>query len=191
VRYFIAGEKTWAMNNTLGICNFVVAPLFALSYAKLCQSVKPGNVILLADGSVSIEVTAIVSATVLKGRIKNSAKLAERKNCNLPGVKVDLPVLTDTDINDLVNFACKNKMDYVAASFVQSKEDVLFIRKILNENGGDKISIICKIENAEGLRNFDEILRYTDGIMVARGDLGMEIPPHKVVWPPLPLCVKP
>eukprot|EP00951_Prasinocladus_malaysianus_P015362 scaffold117661_cov36-Prasinocladus_malaysianus.AAC.1 len=111
--------------------------VIGLSYAKLCSSVEPGNIILLADGVISIEVVSIVSKTVLKGRVNNNAKLSERKNCNLPGVKVDLPVLTQKDINDL-------------------------------------------IENAEGLKNFDEILEVTDGIMVARGDLGMEIPSHKV-----------
>ena len=104
--------------------------VIGLSYDKLCQSVEPGNVILLADGTISIEVTAITSATVLKGRVNNSAKLGERKNCNLPGVKVDLPVLTSKDISDLVEFGCKNRVDYVAASFVQSKEDVQFIRKV-------------------------------------------------------------
>lgn len=154
--------------------------VIGLSYAKLCQSLVPGNIILLADGAVSIEVTMIVSETVLKGRVRNSAKLAERKNCNLPGVKVDLPVLTEKDIIDLKDFACANRMDYVAASFVQSKADVEFVRSVLDENNGENISIICKIENAEGLRNFDEILSVTDGIMVARGDLGMEIPPEKV-----------
>jgi pyruvate kinase len=154
--------------------------VIGLSYAKLCTSVTTGNIILLADGTISIEVISLVSPTVLKGRVNNSAKLGERKNGNLPGVKVDLPVLTDKDIHDLTDFACKNQLDYVAASFVQSKEDVKFIRQVLDDAGGEEIRIISKIENAEGLKNFDEILDYTDGIMVARGDLGMEIPAHKV-----------
>ena len=83
-------------------------------------------------------------------------------------------------MDDIKNFACKNKMDYIAVSFVQTGEDVQMVRKILDENGGENIQIISKIENEEGMRNFDEILKYTDGVMVARGDLGMEIPSEKV-----------
>jgi pyruvate kinase len=90
-----------------------------LSYDKLCQSVKPGNRILLADGSISIQVDQILSDTELRGTVLNSKKLGQRKNCNLPGVKVDIPVLTDKDIDDLQNFAAKLGVDYVAASFVQ------------------------------------------------------------------------
>ena len=123
-----------------------------LSYSKLCQSVKPGNKILLADGTVSIEVVEILSETELRGRVLNTKELGQRKNCNLPGVKVDLPVLMDKDIDDLQNFACKHKMDYVAASFVQSAEDVRFIRRVLDEAGGEQIRIISKIENSEGLK---------------------------------------
>ncbi len=151
-----------------------------LSYEKLCSSVKPGNKILLADGSISITVDQITSPRTLVGTVLNSKKLGQRKNCNLPGVKVDIPVLTDKDIDDLKNFAAKHKMDFVAASFVQSAADVQFIRRVLDEAGGQGVKIISKIENLEGLNNYDEILRESDGIMVARGDLGMEIPSEKV-----------
>jgi len=151
-----------------------------LSYDKLCQSVKPGNLILLADGSISIRVDEIVSDRELRGTVLNSKSLGERKNCNLPGVKVEIPVLTEKDVNDLQNFAAKHKMDFVAASFVQTKEDVLFIRSVLDKAGGHSIKIISKIENCEGVENFDDILEYSDGIMVARGDLGMEISVEKV-----------
>jgi pyruvate kinase len=151
-----------------------------LSYAGLCQSMAPGKRILLADGTISIEVEEILSPTELRGRVLNSKKLGERKNCNLPGVKVDIPVLTPKDVDDLQNFACKRQMDFVAASFVQSAEDVLFIRRVLDEAGGKNIKIISKIENQAGLDHFDDILKYTDGVMVARGDLGMEIPSEKV-----------
>ncbi|GLC61308.1 hypothetical protein PLESTB_001741900 [Pleodorina starrii] len=151
-----------------------------LSYAKLCASVKEGNRILLADGSISISVDQILDATKLVGTVLNSKKLGQRKNCNLPGVKVEIPVLTEKDKNDLQNFCVKHNMDFVAASFVQSQQDVLFIRSVLDDAGGTNVKIISKIENAEGLRNFDEILEVTDGVMVARGDLGMEIPVEKV-----------
>merc|ERR1719473_1245509 len=98
---------------------------------------------------------------------------------NLPGVKVDLPVLGEKDINDIKNFGIPNGVDFIAASFVQSAEDVRFVRSILGPRGRG-IQIVSKIENEAGLLNFDEILEETDGIMVARGDLGMEIPPEKV-----------
>jgi pyruvate kinase len=150
------------------------------SYAKLCQSVKPGNKLLFADGSVVIKVTEIIDDKNLRGIVMNDKKLGERKNGNLPGVKVELDVLQPKDVDDIKNFACKNKMDYIAVSFVQTGEDVQMVRKILDENGGENIQIISKIENEEGMRNFDEILKYTDGVMVARGDLGMEIPSEKV-----------
>ncbi len=120
-----------------------------LSYGKLCESVKPGNKILLADGSLSIQVEEILSGTELRGTVLNSKSLGERKNGNLPGVKVDIPVLTEKDIDDLKNFAAKHEMDYVAASFVQSKADVQFIRSVLDSAGGQKIKIISKIENLE------------------------------------------
>merc|ERR1712110_633796 len=111
--------------------------------------------------------------------IMNDCGLGERKNCNLPGVKVDLPVLQEKDKNDLVNFGIPQGVHFVAASFVQSKDDVKLIRDTLGD-AGKHIKIISKIENQEGLINFDEICEACDGIMVARGDLGMEIPPEKV-----------
>uniref|UniRef100_A0A6U3ASD1 Pyruvate kinase n=1 Tax=Entomoneis paludosa TaxID=265537 RepID=A0A6U3ASD1_9STRA len=99
---------------------------------------------------------------------------------NLPGVEVDLPTFTEKDVDDIVNWGIKNKVDFVAASFVRKGSDVTNLRQLLAEHGGQDIKIICKIENQEGLDNYDEILQATDGIMVARGDLGMEIPPQKV-----------
>ena len=97
----------------------------------------------------------ILSETELEGKVLNSKTLGERKNCNLPGVHVQLPVLAESDINDLTNFCCKNKMDYVAASFVQSGKDVKTIRKVLDDAGGSHVKIISKIENHAGVENFD------------------------------------
>jgi pyruvate kinase len=111
--------------------------------------------------------------------VMNDCHLGERKNCNLPGVKVDLPVLQEKDINDLVQFGIPHGVDFIAASFVQSAADVESIRKTLGVRGRN-IKIISKIENEEGLKNFDAIVAASDAIMVARGDLGMEIPPEKV-----------
>eukprot|EP00933_Yihiella_yeosuensis_P031326 TRINITY_DN2488_c2_g1_i1.p1 TRINITY_DN2488_c2_g1~~TRINITY_DN2488_c2_g1_i1.p1 ORF type:complete len:539 (-),score=136.66 TRINITY_DN2488_c2_g1_i1:237-1853(-) len=154
------------------------ASCIALSYDKICSSVKPGNIILCADGSLSLKVKSVGSDHVIT-EIMNNCKLGERKNCNLPGVKVELPVLQEKDIKDLTEFGIPQEVDFVAASFVQSAEDVKFIRQTLGQAGAG-IRIISKIENEEGLKNFEAICKESDGIMVARGDLGMEIPPEKV-----------
>jgi pyruvate kinase len=152
----------------------------ACTYEKLPVSVKPGSSILIADGSLVLTVTECLEKSV-KCIIENDQSIGERKNMNLPNVKVDLPVLQPKDIDDLQNFGVPQQVDFVAASFVQSAADVLFIRKILDADPrGKDIKIISKIENQEGLDNFDEILAVTDGVMVARGDLGMEIPPERV-----------
>jgi pyruvate kinase len=151
---------------------------FAVSYPGLCTSVKPGNTILCADGSLSLKVKAVAEDHVIT-EVLNSCKLGERKNCNLPGVKVNLPVLQDKDKKDLLQFGIPQGVDFVAASFVQNADDVKLIRSTLGLRGR-AIKIISKIENEEGLKNFDEIVAASDGIMVARGDLGMEIPPEKV-----------
>jgi len=153
----------------------------ACSYPALAQSVTPGQSILVADGSL---VLTVLSCSEEVGevtcRINNNASIGERKNMNLPGVIVDLPTLTEKDIDDIANFGCVNDVDFIAASFVRKASDVTKIRDVLKANGGAHIKIICKIENLEGLENYDAILEATDSIMVARGDLGMEIPPEKV-----------
>mmetsp|Transcript_19060 Transcript_19060/g.35574 ORF Transcript_19060/g.35574 Transcript_19060/m.35574 type:complete len:506 (-) Transcript_19060:768-2285(-) len=152
----------------------------ACSYPSLPSSVKPGQSILVADGSLVLTVLSCdVSAGEVTTRVENNAAIGERKNMNLPGVVVDLPTLTEKDISDITEWGIPNGIDFIAASFVRKASDVTKIREILGpENQG--IKIICKIENQEGLENYDEILKVTDGIMVARGDLGMEIPPEKV-----------
>ena len=153
----------------------------ACSYEKLATSVKPGQQILLADGSLVLTVLSCDEpAGEILCRIENNASIGERKNMNLPGVEVDLPTFTEKDVDDIVNFGIKHNVDFVAASFVRKGLDVKNLRQLLADNGGQHIKIICKIENQEGLQNYDDILQLTDGIMVARGDLGMEIPPSKV-----------
>ncbi|KAL7493614.1 hypothetical protein ACHAWT_005204 [Skeletonema menzelii] len=152
----------------------------ACSYSKLASSVGPGQSILIADGSLVLTVISCDEAGEVLTRIENNAKIGERKNMNLPGVVVDLPTLTEKDIDDIVNWGIKNDVDFIAASFVRKASDVQFIRKILADNNGSGIKIISKIENQEGMENYVDILQVTDGIMVARGDLGMEIPPEKV-----------
>ena len=109
----------------------------------------------------------------------NDATIGERKNMNLPGIEVNLPTLTEQDEDDLVEFGIKEGVDIIAASFIRKASDVEYIRDVLGPRGAN-IKIISKIENQEGLENFDDILMSSDGIMVARGDLGMEIPTEKV-----------
>ena len=135
----------------------------------------------MADGSLVLTVLSTDEALgEVVCRIENNASIGERKNMNLPGVVVDLPTFTEKDVDDIVNFGIKHKVDFIAASFVRKESDVKNLRHLLAENGGQDIKIICKIENQEGLENYSAILQATDAIMVARGDLGMEIPPSKV-----------
>lgn len=123
------------------------ASCIACTYESLPQAVVPGNKILMADGSVTVTVTSIGDGFV-DTRVENDAAIGERKNMNLPGVKVDLPVLQPKDIDDIVNFGIPQGVDYVAASFVQSAADIALIRETLGEAGAD-IKIIAKIENQE------------------------------------------
>merc|ERR1712176_1564623 len=148
----------------------------AITYKQLPRDVKPGQRILVQDGTVCLDVVSAGDG-VVNTKVVNDCKLGEKKNVNVPGVKVDIPVVGEREIFDIEKWAVPNNADYIALSFVQSADDVRTCRK---HCGGKPIKIISKIENVEGLKNFDEILAESDGIMVARGDLGMEIPMEKV-----------
>ena len=152
----------------------------AMSYKKLPEDVAPGAEILIGDGSIVMTVLSChpESGTV-KCRCANTAMLGERKNVNLPGVVVDLPTITEKDREDILGWGVPNGIDFIAASFVRKGSDVSYIREVLGEKGR-QIKIISKVENQEGLVNFDDILEESDGVMVARGDLGMEIPTEKI-----------
>lgn len=152
--------------------------IVAVTYEGLTADLKAGDTILLDDGLVGLTVKGITGNEV-KCVVNNSGELGENKGVNLPGVSVQLPALSEKDINDL-KFGCDQNVDFVAASFIRKADDVKAVRNVLDENGGQAIKIISKIENQEGLDNFDEILELSDGIMVARGDLGVEIPVEEV-----------
>lgn len=152
--------------------------MIAQSYSKLSTSVKEGSEVLIDDGLVALIVERVDGDHVIC-RVKNGGLLGETKGVNLPGAVVELPALTEKDKGDLT-FGCAQKVDLVAASFIRKASDVIEIREHLAANGGSAIKIISKIENQEGLQNFDDILTVSDGIMVARGDLGVEIPIEKV-----------
>ena len=111
--------------------------------------------------------------------VENDAKIGEKKNMNLPGCLVDLPTVTDKDKEDILEFGINKKINMIALSFTRKAKDIIDLRELMGPKGAN-IRIISKIENIEGMQNYEEILSATDGIMVARGDLGMEIPPQKV-----------
>lgn len=150
----------------------------SITYKELPKEVSIGTRILIADGL--IELTAIdKTETEVICQVVNGGTLANRKNVNIPGATSKLPAITQKDISDLI-FGVENDIDMVAASFIRKAADVLEIRKILEENGGSYINIISKIENQEGVDNVDEILKVSDGLMVARGDLGVELPAEEI-----------
>jgi pyruvate kinase len=150
----------------------------SVTYAGLAKDVKPGNIILIDDGLVGLEVESVDGAAI-NCVVKNTGMVGTHKGVNVPGVSIQLPAMTEKDKADLI-FGCEIGVNIVAASFIRKAEDVLAIRKILNENGGEHIQIFSKIENQEGVDNIDSIIEVSDGIMVARGDLGVEIPIEKV-----------
>jgi pyruvate kinase len=151
-----------------------------MSYKKLAEDVKPGSVILCADGTISFTVLSCDKAAgLVQCRCENSAMLGERKNVNLPGVVVDLPTLTEKDKEDIMQWGVPNKIDMIALSFVRKGSDLVQVRKLLGKHAKN-ILLMSKVENQEGVANFDDILANSDAFMVARGDLGMEIPIEKI-----------
>ncbi|XP_058730613.1 pyruvate kinase, cytosolic isozyme [Vicia villosa] len=151
-----------------------------MSYKKLAQDVKPGSVVLCADGTISFKVLSCdIKAGLVKCRCENSAVLGERKNVNLPGVIVDLPTLTEKDKEDIMVWGVPNNIDMIALSFVRKGSDLVQVRKLLGKHAKN-ILLMSKVENQEGVANFDDILANSDAFMVARGDLGMEIPIEKI-----------
>ncbi|KAL0912951.1 hypothetical protein M5K25_016375 [Dendrobium thyrsiflorum] len=152
----------------------------SMSYKKLPLDLKPGNTILCADGTITLTVLSCdPEAGTVRCRCENTAILGERKNVNLPGIVVDLPTLTDKDKEDILGWGVPNSIDMIALSFVRKGSDLVNVREVLGPYA-KRIKLMSKVENQEGVINFDEILRETDAFMVARGDLGMEIPVEKI-----------
>ncbi|XVE92995.1 hypothetical protein REPUB_Repub01dG0151800 [Reevesia pubescens] len=144
------------------------------------QEITPGNTILCADGTITLTVLSCDPAGgTVRCRCENTAMLGERKNVNLPGIVVDLPTLTEKDIEDILGWGVPNNIDVIALSFVRKGSDLVNVRKVLGPHA-KQIQLMSKVENQEGVINFDEILHETDAFMVARGDLGMEIPVEKI-----------
>lgn len=166
--FTITTDKTVIGNNKI----------VAVTYEGLTTDLKAGDTVLIDDGLLEFNVKEVVGNEVRCIAV-NNGELGENKGVNLPNVAVNLPALSEKDVNDMI-FGCQQGIDYVAASFIRKADDVREVRRVLDENGGKDVQIISKIENQEGVDNFEEILELSDGIMVARGDLGVEIPVEDV-----------
>lgn len=150
----------------------------SITYKNLAKDIQVGTTILIDDGLIKMEVEAINDEDI-RCRVINGGVISNHKGVNVPGVHLNMPYVSEQDIED-IKFGIENDVDFVAASFVRSAKDVLEIRDLLNANGGERINIISKIENAEGINHIDDIIYVSDGIMVARGDMGVEIAGEEV-----------
>ncbi len=145
-----------------------------ISYRGLPCEVKAGDRVVIDDGKIALKVKSITDTDVVC-RVIHGGEVSDHKSVNLPGVALNMPYMNEKDKSDVL-FGIEMDVDFVAASFVRSKADVITLRKFLDYNGGHDIKIISKIENMQGIENFDEILKVSDGIMIARGDMGVEVP---------------
>lgn len=150
----------------------------SITYKDLYHDVVPDSRILIDDGLIETKVLEIKDGDIIC-EVLNDGELSDRKGINVPGCHLTMPYLSEKDKADIL-FGIKMDVDFIAASFVRTKEDVIQIRELLKENGGENIHIISKIENAQGVENIDEIIEVSEGIMVARGDMGVEIPGEEV-----------
>lgn len=148
------------------------------TYKDLPKDVKAGDTILIDDGLIQLTVEEVTDTDVVC-QVVNGGELGQKKGINVPNVEVKLPAITEQDKNDIL-FGIEQGIDFIAASFVRNAEAIKEIKELLRANGGERIDVIAKIENAEGVHNIDKIIKAADGVMVARGDLGVEIPAHEV-----------
>lgn len=164
---FICGEEILGDNTKCSI-----------SYDVLYQDVKPGGTILVDDGLLKFEVLQVIGKEI-KCKVKVGGIIKNHKGVNVPNVKIKLPSITEKDIDD-IKFGCEMGVDFIAASFIRKASDVLEVKRVLKKYGGENIKVISKIESQEGVNNIDSIIDVTDCVMVARGDMGVEIPIEKV-----------
>ena len=146
----------------------------SISYKELPAQVCEGTRVLIDDGRIALRARRVVDGTDIECEVVAGGPVSDRKGVNVPGSRLTIPYLSKADKDDLL-FGVAHDVDFVAASFVRRKEDVIALRKFLDYNGGHDIRVIAKIENLEGIENFEEILEHADGIMVARGDMGVEV----------------
>jgi pyruvate kinase len=152
--------------------------IVSVTYQSLPQEVHPGNLVLINDGKIVIRVEETTDTDVV-GTVLHGGDISNHKGVNLPNVKLNMEYLSPQDREDIL-FGIAQDVDYIAASFVRSAEDVRAVRQLLDENGGKEIMVIAKIESTQGVENFEEILQLADGIMVARGDMGVEVAYEKL-----------
>ena len=149
-----------------------------ITFADLYKDVKPGVVIMIDDGLIEMEVVKI-EGTDIVCNVKNEGVISNHKGVNVPDVHISMPYMSEQDKSDIL-FGIKEDVDYIAASFTRTADDVKELRKFLDDNGGKNINIIAKIENSEGIINVDGIIEEADAVMVARGDMGVELPEEEV-----------
>lgn len=149
-----------------------------VTYPNLYRDVNVGDVILIDDGLVEMQVTEINEKDIVC-QVKNDGKISNKKGVNIPDVHINMDYMSGKDRRDII-FGINNDVDFIAASFVRCADDVKEIRELLDDNGGRNINIIAKIENSEGIENIDEIIEASDAIMIARGDMGVELPEEEV-----------
>jgi len=150
-----------------------------MNYDTFPQDVNPGERILLDDGKLIFEVLTTDRKSEVKTKVIQGGPLRSRKGVNLPNTNISLPALTEKDVKDAI-FACELQVDWMALSFVRFASDLKQLQKLIKKHSKHKIPIISKIEKPEGVKNIDKIIAYCDGLMVARGDLGVEVPAHEV-----------
>ena len=181
VKSFAAGKVELKSGQLFRLCNKEVEgneQQVSITCKELCRDVSKGTRILIDDGLIEMTVESLEEEDIVC-RVCNGGFVSNNKGVNVPGVRLSLPYLSERDKGDIL-FGIENDFDFIAASFVRRADDVQQIRKLLKENGGDDIEIISKIENGEGVDNIDQIIEESDGIMIARGDMGVEIPTEEV-----------
>jgi len=153
---------------------------FSVTYPSLINDVKPGGIIVVDDGYLSLQILSIDhQAGIIETISQNNHKVRDRRGVNIPGMELHLEYISKKDESD-IKWACDHQVDFLAASFVRRREDVIALKALLKKYGGDTIQIIAKIENQEGVKNIDAIIDEADGVMIARGDLGVEVAPEEV-----------
>ncbi len=181
IKQFETGKTILRAGEKFTLCCYDVTgddDKVSVTYENLYKELTAGNHLLIDDGLIKIKVEKIEDKDIICSVI-DGGELSNNKSINIPDVAINLPALTDRDISDIL-FGIENEIDCIAASFIRCAEDVRQIKKLLSENGGEDILIISKIENRQGVDNMDEIIKESDGVMVARGDLGVEIPAKEV-----------
>lgn len=180
-KMFVDGQAKLVAGSEVRLCigDFEgTAERFCITYEDLYKEVQVGATILIDDGLLDVKVVAIEGKEIVC-EVQNGGVVKNRKGINVPRIDINLPALKEEDIDDIL-FGIEEGIDYLAASFIRNKEDVLAVRRLLDENGGEHVHIISKIESQSGVDNIMEIIEHSNGIMVARGDLGVELPPEDI-----------